>query len=77
MSENIFAKAQKEREEAQAQIKNNCGLATSTIPKNRHKVRLDLTVPAATKERLMKYAAAQGLSASVVVQMLINEHCPQ
>ena len=71
---NAFANASKKRSEDQAQLKMENGLSESKVPSKR-KVRLDLTVPADTKERLVRYAEAKGLSASVVVQMLINKSC--
>ena len=71
---NMFAEAQKNREAQQADIKAKCGVKTAQVTTKR-KVRLDVTVPQNTKERLLDYAEKKGLSASVVVQMLIDEAC--
>lgn len=71
---NMFAEAQKRREAEQANIKAKCGVKSAQAPTKR-KVRLDVTVPQDTKERLLDYAEKKGLSASVVVQMLIDEAC--
>lgn len=71
---NMFVEAQKEREAQQADIKAKCGIKTAQVTTKR-KVRLDVTVPQNTKERLLVYAEKKGLSASVVVQMLIDEAC--
>lgn len=71
---NMFAEAQKKREAEQADIKAKCGVKTAQVTTKR-KVRLDVTVPQNTKERLHDYAEKKGLSASVVVQMLIDEAC--
>jgi len=72
--ENPFAKAQKQRELEQAQIKKNLGIKTDERSVNR-KVRLDVTIPSDTKQKLLDYADTKGLSASVVIQMLIDENC--
>lgn len=71
---NMFAEAQKKREAQQADIKAKCGVKSTQVTTKR-KVRLDVTVPQNTKERLLVYAEKKGLSASVVVQMLIDEGC--
>ena len=71
---NMFAEAQKKCEAEQADIKAKCGIKTAQVTTKR-KVRLDVTVPQNTKERLLDYAEKKGLSASVVVQMLIDEAC--
>jgi len=39
------------------------------------KVRLDATVPVASKDKLVSYANKKGLSVSVVLQMLIDDNC--
>ncbi len=72
--ENPFARAQKQRELEQAQIKKNLGIKTDVHSVNR-KVRLDVTIPSDTKQKLLDYADTKGLSASVVIQMLIDENC--
>ena len=73
MATNMFAEAQKKREAEQAQIKSSLGLQTAKSSKR--KVRIDASVPVETKDKLKNYAEAKGLSASVVLQMLIDEGC--
>jgi len=72
--ENLFEQAHKKREAQQAEIKKSCGMKDVTVPSKR-KVRLDVTVPSATKDKLTKYSEENGLSASVVVQMAIEKFC--
>lgn len=69
---NMFAEAQKRREAEQAEIKKKLGMQTVQTPSKR-KVRLDVTIPADTKQKLLDYAEKKGLSASIVIQMLIDE----
>lgn len=77
---NPFAKAQAAREAEQAQIKNNLGIQsiqsnTNIESQKNRRVRLDVTIPANTKQKLLDYAKRKGLSASVVVQLLIDNTC--
>lgn len=78
---NPFAMAQQKREEEQANIKKNLGMKSIEMPEkeperiSKRKVRLDVTVPQATKDKLIEYAEKQGLSASVAVQILIDKAC--
>ena len=39
------------------------------------KVPMNITLPQDHKNRLMQTAKAKGLSASVIIQMWIDEHC--
>ena len=73
MATNMFAEAQKKREAEQAQIKSSLGLKTAKTSKR--KVRIDASVPVETKDKLKNFAEAKDLSASVVLQMLIDEGC--
>lgn len=72
MKEKQSAAAQRMHGQAQ-QIKTQSGLPVQGTKKR--KVRLDVTIPADTKTRLMRYAEKKGLSVSVIVQMLIDEAC--
>lgn len=74
MAENQFAAAQRKREQEQAQIKKQLGIPQPGMTTKR-KVRLDVTLPADSKAKLVSYAEKTGLSVSVVVQMLIDEAC--
>ena len=74
MAENQFAAAQRKREQEQAQIKKQLGIPQPGM-KTKSKVRLDVTLPADSKAKLVSYAEKKGLSVSVVVQMLIDEAC--
>ena len=82
--ENIFARAHQQRVAEQSAIKQTLGLQNEvqsaiqnakSAPSSKKKVRLDVTLPADTKQRLIQYADSKNLSAAVVVQMLIDEHC--
>jgi hypothetical protein len=70
---NMYAEAQARREAEQAMIKRACGMDVD-IPRVR-KSSLHLTISEASKEKLLKYASYRGLSVSVVIQLLIDEHC--
>jgi hypothetical protein len=73
MKKNMYAEAQARREAEQAAIKQACGMKVETGAKK--KVRLDVTISPVSKNRLLQYASERCLSASVVIQMLIDEHC--
>lgn len=44
-------------------------------PKPTRKVPMNITLPLEYKNRLVETAKAKGLSASVIIQMWIDEHC--
>lgn len=44
-------------------------------PKPTRKVPMNITLPLDYKNRLVETAKAKGLSASVIIQMWIDEHC--
>lgn len=71
--ENMYAAAQARRTAEQQEIKAACGVTTAKS--TNRKVRLDVTVPASTKDKLVQYAENKGLSVSVVIQMLIDDAC--
>lgn len=73
---NMFAEAAKKRETEQAEIKKTLGMK-SVQSAAKKKVRMDLTVTPEAKEKLMRYAESKGLTASAVIQMLIDERCTQ
>lgn len=44
-------------------------------PKPTRKVPMNITLPVEHKNKLVAAAKAKGLSASVIIQMWIDEHC--
>jgi hypothetical protein len=44
-------------------------------PKPTRKVPMNITLPLEHKNKLVEAAKAKGLSASVIIQMWIDEHC--
>lgn len=44
-------------------------------PKPTRKVPMNITLPLEYKNRLVETAKTKGLSASVIIQMWIDEHC--
>lgn len=44
-------------------------------PKPTRKVPMNITLPLEYKNRLVETAKSKGLSASVIIQMWIDEHC--
>lgn len=62
------AKRQKEQESLEASLLNKPEKTSN------RKERMNIVLPSECKKRLMDYARRKSLSASVVIQMLINEH---
>lgn len=46
-----------------------------TEQKRSRKVSMNITLPQAYKEKLQKYSVEKQLSASILIQMWIDEHC--
>lgn len=44
-------------------------------PKPTRKVPMNITLPLEHKNKLVEAAKAKGLSASIIIQMWIDEHC--
>ena len=62
------AKRQKEQETLEASLTNKPEKSTN------RKERMNIVLPSDCKKRLMDYARRKSLSASVVIQMLINDY---
>lgn len=69
---NFFIDDAKKRHESQEETQADLGLVEK---KSKRKVKLNITLPAEYKERLMDSAKEKHLSASVLIQMWIDEHC--
>ncbi len=48
------------------------GVRGRSLPR---KVRLDVTIPAEHKRKLMEHASARSLSVSLVIQLMIEKYC--
>ena len=70
---------------AESRFKTEAAQAAAAIQKtekelkgeksSERKVPMNLTLPLEHKKRLIAYAKRKGFSASVIVQMWIDEHC--
>lgn len=63
------------RANAIATAKSKNGLATTKKRMANKKVHMNLTITEELKNQLFEYADSQGMSASIVVQMLIKKYC--
>jgi len=70
--ENMFALDALKRHEMQESIKSEVGLKPK---KPSRKEKMNITLPSEYKDRLVKSAKEKHLSASVLIQMWIDEHC--
>jgi len=70
---NMFDVAQKKRKQEQEKTENQ--LLKNEEPKSENKIRMNIMLPPAYKERLQKEAAAQHVSASHLILTWIDEHC--
>ncbi len=72
--ENIFSVdavlRQKEQEKMEQKLSKS-----HTEPVSDRKVPMNITLPVEYKEKLQSYAKEKHLSASVLIQMWIDEHC--
>ena len=76
VKKNMFAEAHKKREAEEAEKLAKCLKEdTNQSPQKKKKIRVDFTLSEEAKNKLFAYATKQGLSASVIIQMLINENC--
>lgn len=62
------AKREEEQTNLEAQLTNKIGRTSS------RKVRMNIVLPAESKRKLEAAAAERGLSASVLIQLLINDN---
>lgn len=70
----MFSAEAAKRHEDQENIKAHLGLAAEPV-KSKRKVRMNITLPQDYKDRLTAAASEKHLSASVLIQMWIDEHC--
>lgn len=70
--ESIFSadavKRQKEQEQIEKKLTNTKEISLRKVPMN-------ITLPIEHKEKLQSYAKEKHLSASILIQMWIDEHC--
>ena len=69
---NIFSAEYAKRHQEQTALESK--LTGAPKPPTR-KVPMNITLPLEHKNRLVEAAKAKGLSASVIIQMWIDEHC--
>lgn len=60
---------------ARAQEQTAIESSLKGIKKSNRKVAMNISLSQDYKDRLIAYANSKGLSASVIVQMWIDEHC--
>ena len=72
--ENIFSLDAVKRQQEQERMEKKLAQDTAE-PVSSRKVPINLTLPPEYKERLIKYSKEKHLSASILLQMWIDEHC--
>lgn len=70
MQESIFTKNAKERQQEQEALMASNGL----INKKRNRVRLNITLPVESKEKLQRLAYEKNMSVSQLITQWISEH---
>lgn len=70
MQESIFTKNAKERQQEQEALMASNGL----INKKRNRVRLNITLPVESKEKLQRLADEKNMSVSQLITQWISEH---
>lgn len=70
MQESIFTKNAKERQQEQEALMASNGL----INKKRNRVRLNITLPVDSKEKLQRLADEKNMSVSQLITQWISEH---
>ncbi len=60
---------------ARAQEQTTIESSLKGMKKSNRKVAMNISLSQDYKDRLIAYASSKGLSASVIVQMWIDEHC--
>ena len=76
MRESIFSVEAVKRQQEQADLQKKVGL-TTTEEQNlqTRKVPMNITLPLEYKYKLQEYAKKKHLSASILIQMWIDEYC--
>ena len=75
MKESIFSVEAVKREQEQADLQKKVGLNVEKKPLSNRKVPMNITLPSEYKYKLQNYARKKHLSASILIQMWIDEHC--
>ena len=75
MKESIFSVEAVKREQEQADLQKKVGLNVEKKPLSNRKVPMNITLPPEYKYKLQDYARKKHLSASILIQMWIDEHC--
>ena len=72
MKESIFSVEAVKREQEQANLQRKVGLR---IEESRNKVPMNITLSPEHKYKLQEYARKKHLSASILIQLWIDEKC--
>ena len=75
MKESIFSVEAVKRQQEQADLQKKVGLDTDEKIMSARKVPMNITLPLEYKHKLQEYAKKKHLSASILIQMWIDEHC--
>lgn len=74
MKENLFAAAASQRQEDQISIEKNI-VKSNFIEKRGKKVRFNVTLHEDIRDRLQAEADRRGVSASMLIQILVERYC--
>ena len=75
MKESIFSVEAIKRQQEQADIQKKVGLNSEEKIIQTRKVPMNITLPLEYKYKLQEYAKKKHLSASILIQMWIDEFC--
>ena len=75
MKESIFSVEAIKRQQEQADIQKKVGLNSEENIISKRKVPMNITLPLEYKYKLQEYAKKKHLSASILIQMWIDEFC--
>ena len=75
MKESIFSVEAVKRQQEQANIQKKVGLNSEEKIISTRKVPMNITLPLEYKYKLQEYAKKKHLSASILIQMWIDEFC--
>ena len=75
MKESIFSVEAIKRQQEQADIQKKVGLNAEEKIISTRKVPMNITLPLEYKYKLQEYAKKKHLSASILIQMWIDEFC--
>ena len=75
MKESIFSVEVVKRQQDPADLQKKVGLDTEEKIISARKVPMNITLPVEYKYKLQEYAKKKHLSASILIQMWIDEYC--